>query len=78
MRDWLTSSTLSGSTIHTVSHWVQGLGMTCKEELVWGDAEHSWLPRGHLQTRGPGKLQTELACYKMLYGVPCSCYSNTF
>ncbi|KAK9866639.1 hypothetical protein WJX84_012043 [Apatococcus fuscideae] len=34
--------------------YVQGLGMTCKEELVWGDVEHDWLPRGHLQTRGPG------------------------
>ena len=29
--------------------------MTCKEELIWGDAEHAWLPRGHLQTRGPGE-----------------------
>ena len=29
--------------------------MTCKEELVWGDVEHDWLPRGHLQTRGPGQ-----------------------
>ncbi|KAK9830775.1 hypothetical protein WJX74_006631 [Apatococcus lobatus] len=41
--------------------YVQGMGMTCKEELVWGDAEHSWLPRGHLQTRGPGSYMIPTA-----------------
>ncbi len=34
--------------------FVQGLGWTCLEELVWGDAEHKWLPPGVLHTRGPG------------------------
>ena len=33
---------------------MQGLGWTCLEELVWGDAEHKWLPPGVLHTRGPG------------------------
>ncbi len=44
---------LSGSVLSSAN--VQGMGMTCKEELIWGDAEHAWLPRGHLQTRGPGR-----------------------
>ena len=33
---------------------MQGMGWTCLEELVWGDAEHKWLPPGVLHTRGPG------------------------
>ena len=35
--------------------FVQGMGWTCLEELVWGDAEHKWLPPGVLHTRGPGE-----------------------
>ena len=34
---------------------MQGMGWTCLEELVWGDAEHKWLPPGVLHTRGPGE-----------------------
>ena len=35
--------------------FVQGMGWTCLEELVWGDEDHKWLPPGVLHTRGPGK-----------------------
>ena len=34
--------------------FVQGMGWTCLEELVWGDEDHKWLPPGVLHTRGPG------------------------
>mmetsp|Transcript_11607 Transcript_11607/g.27572 ORF Transcript_11607/g.27572 Transcript_11607/m.27572 type:complete len:154 (+) Transcript_11607:2118-2579(+) len=34
--------------------FVQGLGWLCVEELVWGDDQHPWVPRGHLFTKGPG------------------------
>ncbi len=34
--------------------FVQGLGWTCIEELVWGDKEHEWVRPGTLHTRGPG------------------------
>jgi len=36
--------------------FVQGMGWTCLEELVWGDEDHKWLPPGVLHTRGPGSL----------------------
>ena len=35
--------------------FVQGMGWTCLEELVWGDEDHKWLPPGVLHTRGPGQ-----------------------
>ena len=35
--------------------FVQGMGWTCLEELVWGDEDHKWLPPGVLHTRGPGE-----------------------
>ncbi len=38
--------------------FVQGMGWTCLEELVWGDEEHKWLPPGVLHTRGPGSYLT--------------------
>lgn len=34
--------------------FVQGMGWTCLEELVWGDKEHKWVKPGVLHTRGPG------------------------
>lgn len=34
--------------------FVQGMGWTTIEELVWGDAKHPWVRPGMLQTRGPG------------------------
>lgn len=34
--------------------FVQGMGWSCIEELVWGDAEHKWVRPGTLHTRGPG------------------------
>ena len=34
---------------------LQGVGMTCTEELVWGDKAHSWLKPGVLHTCGPGE-----------------------
>lgn len=34
--------------------FVQGMGWTCIEELVWGDSDHTWVKPGTLHTRGPG------------------------
>ena len=36
--------------------FVQGMGWTCIEELVWGDKDHQWVKPGTLFTRGPGTL----------------------
>ncbi|GJQ08216.1 hypothetical protein GpartN1_g7.t1 [Galdieria partita] len=33
--------------------FVQGLGLFTLEEVILGDEDHSWLPRGHLFTKGP-------------------------
>ena len=35
--------------------FVQGMGWTCIEELVWGDEQHKWVKPGTLFTRGPGE-----------------------
>lgn len=40
--------------------FVQGMGWTCIEELVWGDEQHKWVKPGTLFTRGPGE-------HKILY-----------
>ncbi|KAJ4979755.1 hypothetical protein NE237_010535 [Protea cynaroides] len=37
--------------------FVQGLGWVALEELKWGDAEHKWIPPGHLYTCGPGSYK---------------------
>ncbi|KAL6770287.1 XDH1 [Auxenochlorella protothecoides x Auxenochlorella symbiontica] len=34
--------------------FVQGMGWSCIEELVWGDKKHPWVKPGWLFTRGPG------------------------
>ena len=34
--------------------FVQGMGWSCIEELVWGDKQHAWVRPGQLFTRGPG------------------------
>lgn len=34
--------------------FVQGMGWTCIEELVWGDEQHKWVKPGTLFTKGPG------------------------
>ena len=34
--------------------FAQGQGWSTIEEVVWGDDEHPWVPRGALHTRGPG------------------------
>lgn len=35
--------------------FVQGMGWSCTEELVWGDSAHPWIPKqGSLFTCGPG------------------------
>ncbi|GMH77592.1 hypothetical protein TL16_g07465 [Triparma laevis f. inornata] len=35
--------------------FVQGVGWSTVEELIWGDEEHKWVrPRGRLFTQGPG------------------------
>ncbi|XP_042490561.1 xanthine dehydrogenase 1-like [Macadamia integrifolia] len=37
--------------------FIQGLGWVALEELKWGDAEHKWIPPGHLYTCGPGSYK---------------------
>lgn len=46
---------------------MQGMGWSCMEELVWGDAQHSWVRPGQLFTRGPGtyKVGLEIVCARM-------------
>ena len=44
-----------GGCMQVEGGFVQGMGWTCLEELVWGDEDHKWLPPGVLNTRGPGK-----------------------
>ncbi|RHZ22407.1 hypothetical protein DYB37_001144 [Aphanomyces astaci] len=34
--------------------FLQGFGLFCMEQHVWGDANHPWIPRGAFFTRGPG------------------------
>ncbi|CAK4126031.1 unnamed protein product [Aphanomyces euteiches] len=34
--------------------FIQGFGLFCMEEHVWGDTNHPWIPRGAFFTRGPG------------------------
>ena len=52
----------------------QGLGWTCTEELVYGDKQHEWLPRGALHTQGPGVHRRAycLALYVSLLAFSCS------
>ncbi|OVA19419.1 Aldehyde oxidase/xanthine dehydrogenase [Macleaya cordata] len=37
--------------------FLQGLGWCALEELKWGDADHKWIPPGHLYTCGPGSYK---------------------
>lgn len=41
--------------------FVQGVGWSCLEELVWGDAAHPWVRPGHLFTKGPGTYKVPTA-----------------
>lgn len=41
--------------------FVQGMGWSCIEELVWGDSEHRWVRPGTLFTRGPGAYKIPTA-----------------
>jgi len=41
--------------------FVQGMGWSCIEELVWGDAKHKWVRPGNLFTRGPGTYKIPTA-----------------
>jgi xanthine dehydrogenase/oxidase len=41
--------------------FVQGLGWSCVEELVWGDGDHTWVKPGTLHTRGPGTYKIPTA-----------------
>eukprot|EP00761_Pharyngomonas_kirbyi_P013987 gb/GECH01014017.1/.p1 GENE.gb/GECH01014017.1/~~gb/GECH01014017.1/.p1 ORF type:complete len:1345 (+),score=341.46 gb/GECH01014017.1/:1-4035(+) len=34
--------------------FTQGMGLFMMEELIWGDNDHPWVPRGRYFTRGPG------------------------
>lgn len=42
---------------------MQGMGWSCIEELVWGDAQHSWVRPGQLFTRGPGTYKVSSAAH---------------
>jgi len=37
--------------------FVQGLGWSTTEELMWGDDEHKWIKPGWMHTRGPGNYK---------------------
>jgi xanthine dehydrogenase/oxidase len=41
--------------------FVQGMGWSCIEELVWGDDQHQWVRPGTLFTRGPGTYKIPTA-----------------
>ncbi len=41
--------------------FVQGMGWSCIEELVWGDDQHQWVKPGMLFTRGPGAYKIPTA-----------------
>lgn len=41
--------------------FVQGMGWSCIEELVWGDSAHAWVRPGTLFTRGPGAYKIPTA-----------------
>lgn len=41
--------------------FVQGMGWSCIEEVVWGDAEHPWVRPGRLFTAGPGTYKVPTA-----------------
>ncbi|KAH7618960.1 putative Xanthine dehydrogenase 1 [Nannochloris sp. 'desiccata'] len=41
--------------------FVQGMGWSCIEELVWGDNQHQWVKPGTLFTRGPGSYKIPTA-----------------
>ncbi|PSC76668.1 Xanthine dehydrogenase [Micractinium conductrix] len=41
--------------------FVQGMGWSCIEELVWGDKQHAWVRPGQLFTRGPGTYKIPTA-----------------
>ncbi|WPT13508.1 Xanthine dehydrogenase 1 [Picochlorum sp. SENEW3] len=42
--------------------FVQGMGWSCLEEVVWGDADHPWIARkGSLFTSGPGTYKIPTA-----------------
>lgn len=36
--------------------FMQGMGWSTIEEVVWGDKDHPWVRPGHLFTKGPGPL----------------------
>ena len=44
-------------TVHVVPDPLccAGMGLTCLEELKWGDKAHPWIKPGTLFTRGPGE-----------------------
>ncbi len=41
--------------------FVQGMGWTCIEEVVWGDDQHPWVRPGRLFTAGPGTYKIPTA-----------------
>ena len=48
--------------------FMQGMGWSCMEELVWGDEGHPWVKRGHLQTKGPGASLTATRAVRVAQG----------
>eukprot|EP00887_Chlorella_sp_A99_P006651 scaffold3.g6651.t1 len=45
---------VGGGVVRVEGAFVQGMGWSTIEELVWGDAKHTWVRPGTLHTRGPG------------------------
>lgn len=43
-----------GLWVQVEGAFMQGMGWSTIEELVWGDRKHTWVRPGMLQTRGPG------------------------
>jgi len=41
--------------------FIQGMGWSAIEEVIWGDKEHAWVRPGHLFTRGPGTYKIPTA-----------------
>ena len=60
------------SPLQVEGGFVQGMGWTCLEELVWGDEDHKWLPPGVLHTRGPGdQTFCQLSLQRRSCMIPC-------
>eukprot|EP01083_Nonionella_stella_P069848 186450_1 len=41
--------------------FMQGVGLFCSEEVIWGDDSHSWMKQGHLFTSSPDSYKIPAA-----------------